>query len=207
MRLCEAKQFTIAIEDHFNDWPDYWPLYDALVRLNTNGNYTLLGGVGDPTYPITFTNINTISGGAIGAFNPTQAGNVYTWDLGDIRHHDANGAGYAPSPRITFWMRKNCDATQKDWSADIYFNDRCFDNADPRHFDTAGSGGGHHYPNEGVTLVKKGNPMANIVPPTVSATGRYPQFTIQGWNAGTGGLYNLNVQIDNNNPGKPLCLE
>jgi len=196
---CEAKQFTIEIADHFNDWPDLWPLYDAQITLDTKGNYTLLGGVGDPTYPITFTNINQIDGVAIPAFNPVQAGDVHTWDFGDIRHHQANGAGYSPSPRITFWMRKNCDATQKDWSADIYFNNRCNDNADPRTSNTSPGVNGHHYPNEGVTLVKKGNPMANIVPPTVSATSRYPQFSIQGWNAGTGGLYNLNVQIDNNN--------
>jgi uncharacterized repeat protein (TIGR01451 family) len=199
---CEAKQFTIAIEDHFNYWPDYWPLYDAQIKLDTKGNYTLLGGAGDPTYPITFTNIFAIDGTAIPAFNPTQAGNVYTWDFGDIRHHQANGTAYSPSPRIQFWMRKNCDATQKDWTADIYFNDRCNDGTTPPVYDTdpgTPAGGGHHYPNEGVTLVKKGNPMANIVPPTVSALSRYPHFTIQGWNAGTGGLYNLNVTIDNNN--------
>jgi len=201
MDACEIKEFTIEIADNFNDWPDYWPLYDAQIKLDTKDNYTLLGGVSDPTYPITFTNINAIDGASISAIDPADNGDgTYTWDLGDIRHHNSNGMAYSPRPRIKFWMRKNCDETAKDWSAEIYFNDRCYDGAIPRVFDTdpgTPAGGGHHYPGEGMLLVKKAGLDITVEPPTIMAYTKYPEFDITIWNRGGGTAYNVDVLLNN----------
>ncbi len=190
---CEPNEFTIAIGDNYSDdMPDYWPLYDAQIELNDKGNFTFLGGVGDPDYPITFTNIFTIDGAPIAAFDPLHSGIHHTWDLGDIRHHNSNGAAFSPTPRIKFWMKKGCDATVKDWTPSIPFNDRCYDGTVPL------TSTGPLYPDGDIILVRKGNPMINIVPPTVYVHSRRPHYTIQLWNGGTGKLFNLNVTTDNN---------
>ncbi len=198
--VCEAKEFTIEIADN-STFINGWPLYDAQIKLDTKGNYTLLGGAGDPTYPITFTNINQIDGTPIPATNPADNGDgTYTWNLGDIRHHDSNGAAYLPRPRITFWMRKNCDETAKDWSADIYFNDRCYNDSGSTHFDTdpnTPAGGGHHYPGEGMLLVKKAGLDITVEPATIMAYTKYPEFDIAIWNRGGGTAYNVDVLLNN----------
>ena len=180
----EVKQFTIALSA---DTP--WPAYDPILTLDTLGDYTLVGGVGDATYPITFNNFYTINGTSVSAFTPTQLGTKYSWTFGsDLRSH-ANTDGSGASPSITFYMKKTCDASAKTWSATLDYNDRANDNSATRAYSTSSTGQ--------PILVRKAALDIQVQPASISAYDRYPKFGIIIWNKGSGVAYNTKVFVDN----------
>ena len=182
--VAEIKQFTLSLSAN-----NPWPLYDPIIVLDTLGNYSLVGGVGDPTYPIIFNNFYTIDGTPVSAFAPVQNGNKYEWTFSSDLRSVANSDGSGPSPSITFYMRKGCDANAKTWTAQAKYNTRCSDNEVTRT-QTASSTGQP-------VLVRKAALDIQVQPTTISAYDKYPSFKITIWNKGSGVAFNTDIQVDN----------
>lgn len=182
--VAEIKQFTLSLNAN-----NPWPLYDPIITLDTLGNYSLVGGVGDPTYPIVFNNFYTIDGTAIAAFAPVQSGNKYEWTFTSDLRSVANSNGSGPSPSITFYMRKGCDANAKTWNAQLKYNTRCSDNEVNRTQTASATGQ--------PVLVRKAALDIQVQPTTISAYDKYPIFKITIWNKGSGVAFNTDVQVDN----------
>lgn len=184
MDVAEIKQFTLALNG-----TNPWPVYDPVLTMNTLGNYSLVGAVGDPTYPIVFSNFYTIDGTLVDTFAPTQSGNQYSWTFGSDMRSGKNNDGSGPSPTITFYMRKGCDPAAKTWSASLAYNDRSTDGSVVRAR-TASS-------TSSPTLVRKAALDLQVQPTSISAYDRYPSFRITVWNKGTGVAFNTDIAVDN----------
>lgn len=182
--VAEIKQFTVTLAGG-----NPWPLYDPILSLDTLGNYTLVGGVGDATYPITFSNFRSIDGTALGAFAPSQTGSAYTWTFGADLRSGVNDDGSGASPSISFYMRKGCDQTAKNWSASLLYNDRTADGAAARAYSANGTGA--------PVLVRKAALDFQVQPILISAYDRYPTFRLTVWNRGSGIAFNTDVAVDN----------
>lgn len=184
MDVAEIKQFTITLSG-----TNPWPAYDAILTMDTLGNYSLVGGVGDATYPIVFNDFYTVGGVAMAAFAPATSGDTYVWTFGSDLRSGKNDDGSGASPSITFYMRKSCDQAAKTWSASLKYNDRAADGSAVRARTASGSGA--------PVLVRKASLDLQVQPASVTAYDRYPTFRITIWNKGSGIAYNALVSVDN----------
>jgi uncharacterized repeat protein (TIGR01451 family) len=184
MDVAEIKQFTLTLKG-----TNPWPLYDPILTLDTLGNYSLVGGVGDATYPIVFNDVYTIDGSAVGAFAPTLSGNQYTWTFGSDLRSGKDDDGGGSSPSITFYMRKGCDQAAKNWGAAVQYNDRYTDGSVSRARSASGTGS--------PVLVRKAALDFQVQPTSISAYDRFPTFRITVWNKGSGVAFNTDVAVDN----------
>jgi uncharacterized repeat protein (TIGR01451 family) len=182
--VAEIKQFTLTLNRS-----NTWPLYDPIVTLDTLGNYSLVGAVGDPTYPIVFNNVYTIDGTPVSAFAPTQSDSLYTWTFGSDIRSGKNDDGSGAAPSITFYMQKGCDQAAKTWSAGVKYNDRSTNDGVDRTWTASGTGQ--------PVLVRKAALDIQVQPTSISAYDRYPAFRVTLWNRGSGTAFNTDILVDN----------
>ncbi len=168
VETCEITQHKIIITG--NDWIGY----DSVVRMDIHGNYNLI--LGDPAYPVAFSNILRPDGTAVSAFDPTGSG-PYVWDLGDI----------LPQGEVTFYMTHKCEQ-DGDWDARIDYNDLCLNDSGSTHFDATAAS----HPQ----FLVKGKMFLYMVPEEFTAYTRHPQVTIYAANGGNGAAHNVDLIID-----------
>ncbi|BBB33538.1 hypothetical protein TTHT_2101 [Thermotomaculum hydrothermale] len=181
---CDIQQYRIDLVGGGGCSGDVWDLYDLILNVNTNNHYTLV--LGDSNYPVEFHNVVDTLGNTINSFDPTDNGDgTYTWNLGDIKHN-VNGN----TPYITFYMKRDCDATPgtEGWSASAQYNNRCDNDSGSRNKSASA--------NANIYLLNKANLVLKMSAAKYTTYTPYPEFIVQIINSGAGKANDTEYKID-----------